>query len=168
MPKVTLLASSHFYEQVAFGDQKPRAMILKFTDEYRWLSNFADVRVKMDGVIYKSVEHAYQAAKSEDKEWRSFCKTEEKASKVKRYSRRIEIREDWNELRVDIMRNLLVQKFGQEPYRSLLIETGQLYIIEGNDWGDRFWGVDLNTGEGKNALGRLIMDIRDEICEWVN
>jgi ribA/ribD-fused uncharacterized protein len=135
-------------------------MITRFIDEYRWLSNFVPVEVEFEGVKYSSVEHAYQAAKSEDPEWREFCATELRPGKIKRGSRRIEIREDWLQIRVDVMRQLLAQKFIQEPYKTLLLETGDTPLTEGNTWGDTFWGVDLETGEGDNVLGNLIMDIR--------
>ena len=71
------------------------------------------------------------------------------------------------QIRVDVMRQLLEQKFEQEPYRSLLLETGHIYLIEGNTWGDTFWGVDLETGEGTNVLGNLIMEIRRALTNAV-
>lgn len=135
-------------------------MITRFKDEYRWLSNFAEVSVEWEGSVYSSVENAYQAAKSMDESWRVYCATENRPGKVKKASRRISVREDWEEVKIGVMKALLEQKFSKEPYMSLLIETGNTYIIEGNNWGDTFWGVDLTTGEGYNVLGNLIMDIR--------
>ncbi|MFM7853305.1 MAG: NADAR domain-containing protein [Flammeovirgaceae bacterium] len=64
-----------------------------------------------------------------------------------------------------VMQGCLRDKFQQEPYKSLLINTGDLYIQEGNRWGDKFWGVDLRTGKGLNTLGKLIMEIREELKE---
>ena len=64
------------------------------------------------------------------------------------------------------MRQFLIQKFEQEPYRQKLIETAGQYIEETNTWNDRFWGV--CNGKGKNVLGVLIMDIRDDIIADVN
>jgi len=138
-------------------------MIISFKDEYRWLSNFVDVDVEFEGRKYKSVEHAYQAAKSKDREWKMYCASDVSAGKVKRASRRIEIRSDWEAIKKSVMKNLLTQKFSDERYRSLLLATGNTYIIEGNTWGDRFWGVDLYSGEGQNILGHLIMEIRHSI-----
>ena len=133
---------------------------MRFKEDYRWLSNFVPVEVEYEEMKYPSVEHAYQAAKSKDVTWREFCAMEESPGKVKRGSRRIEQRADWEQIRVEVMRNLLEQKFSQEPYKSLLLETGNTYLIEGNTWDDTFWGVDLRTGEGYNVLGNLIMEIR--------
>lgn len=140
-------------------------MIVRFDGEHDFLSNFEPVRVQLDGVNYRSVEHAYQAAKSLDAEWRKFCKEEKSPSKVKKESRKIEWRADWDEVKIPVMRDLLWQKFSQEPFRSLLLETGGLHLIEGNTWGDKFWGVDLRTGEGRNWLGHLLMEIRKRLWE---
>ena len=138
-------------------------MIIRFIDEFRWLSNFVDVEIEWEGRRYKSVEHAYQSAKSLDKEWKKFCASDVSSGKVKRASRRIEIRDDWEAIKKSVMKNLLIKKFSDERYRSLLLATGDTYIIEGNTWGDTFWGVDLNSGEGKNILGLLIMEIRSSM-----
>jgi len=138
-------------------------MIVSFKDEYRWLSNFVDVEVELDGVKYKSVEHAYQAAKSLDEEWRAYCSSDIRPAKVKRASRSIAYRVDWEEIKVDVMRSLLIQKFSKEKFKYLLLATGTTYIKEGNTWGDIFWGVHLKSGEGKNILGLLIMEIRESL-----
>ncbi len=134
--------------------------ILEFQGEYRWLSNFSPCKIILDGVAYKSVEHAYMSAKSENEEWKLFCQTEELPGVIKKRSKNIVLRPDWENVKVDIMYKCLVQKYNQEPYRTKLIDTGDAYIQEGNRWKDTFWGVDLNTNKGKNTLGLLIMNIR--------
>lgn len=138
-------------------------MIKEFQGEFRWLSNFAPVNVIYDGVKYRSVEHAYMAAKSVDVGWREFCKNTYKAGDVKKASRNIELREDWEQIKVDVMRELLEQKFNTEPYKAMLLETCDEHIQEGNMWNDKFWGVCLKTGKGSNTLGKLIMEIRSKI-----
>jgi hypothetical protein len=140
-------------------------MINRFKDEYRWLSNFADVIVTFEGIKYKSIEHAYQAAKSTDADWRTFCASDISAGKVKKSSRKIEVRSDWEEIKVEVMKDLLIQKFSNGRYKNLLLNTGSVTIQEGNYWGDVFWGIDLQTGEGKNMLGKLIMEIRKNLEE---
>lgn len=59
------------------------------------------------------------------------------------------------------MRDLVEQKFEHPVLRKRLLETGDQEIIEGNSWGDRFWGV--SGGAGENHLGRIIMDLRAEL-----
>jgi predicted NAD-dependent protein-ADP-ribosyltransferase YbiA (DUF1768 family) len=61
------------------------------------------------------------------------------------------------------MRECVRKKFQQEPYKQLLIDTGHVHIQEGNHWYDAYWGVRTDTGKGQNHLGRIIMDIRDEL-----
>ena len=138
-------------------------MIKEFQGDYRWLSNFAYVNVVLDGITYRSVEHAYMAAKSFDKEWRKFCQQTERAGEVKKASRKIQLREDWEDVKLSIMEDLLRQKFNTPKYKALLKSTGNVHIQEGNMWGDKFWGVCLKTNIGHNHLGKLIMKIREEI-----
>ena len=63
--------------------------------------------------------------------------------------------------RIRAMRDLLAQKFSDPVLRKRLAATAPLDLIEGNTWGDRFWGV--YEGEGENWLGRLLMEIRDAV-----
>lgn len=138
-------------------------MIKEFQGEFRWLSNFSPVDVRLYGELYKSVEHAYQSAKSSDPLWKHYCQIETSPGLIKKQSKNINIRSDWHNVKVDIMRQLLIQKFSSDPYMSKLLHTGYEYIQEGNMWNDKFWGVCLKTGEGLNILGKLIMDIRGYI-----
>ncbi len=80
----------------------------------------------------------------------------------KKESKNIEIRKDWEDIKLEVMYKLLVKKFTQEPFKSKLLATGNENIQEGNFWNDTFWGVDLkqNPNVGENNLGRLIMYIR--------
>lgn len=134
--------------------------ILQFSDNYRWLSNFALVPITQGGIEYRTVEHAYMSRKCTDPRWKEFCKVTTSPAIVKKASRRIPLVTNWEYIKVGVMANCLEQKFAQEPYRTLLIETGDSHIQEGNTWGDTFWGVDIRTGKGDNMLGHLIMGIR--------
>jgi len=66
------------------------------------------------------------------------------------------------------MDECVAAKFRQEPYRSKLIATGDQLIQEGNTWGDTYWGVDLETGEGENNLGKIIMTLRGSLIAQQN
>jgi hypothetical protein len=138
-------------------------MIKEFQKEYRWLSNFMPVNIILDEEEYSSVEHAYQSAKSDDQDWKQFCILESNPAEVRRQSRNVVLKKDWNIIKDEIMLQLLKQKFSQEPYKHLLLDTKNEQIQEGNYWGDTYWGVDLKTGEGENRLGKMIMKIRQEI-----
>lgn len=141
-------------------------MITHFTSyEHRWLSNFWPCEIIFEGVTYRSVEHAYMSAKSDDPEWKLFCLNTEKPADVKYKSKEIELRPDWDDIKVKVMRKCVTEKFTQEPFKTMLLETGTEHIQEGNWWGDRFWGVDLNVSPpiGKNMLGILIMEVRNSM-----
>ena len=137
-------------------------MILQFKDEYRWLSNFWPSKVTLDGVTYPSVENAYQAAKTVIKDERKFfvnCTS----GQAKRRGKEITQREDWPFIKIAVMRDLLIQKFRDPILKQKLIDTGDQRIREGNNWNDKFWGVDIKTREGENNLGKIIMRVRQEL-----
>lgn len=138
-------------------------MIKEFQGEYRWLSNFATCYVELDGIEYFSVEHAYMSAKSDDPQWKEYCRTEHQAGNVKRASRNIQLVSDWETKKVIVMRQLLEKKFHAYPFSRQLLSTGTEEIQEGNTWNDKFWGVCLKTGKGENNLGKMIMEIRKEL-----
>ena len=137
-------------------------MIREFQGDYRWLSNFAPCKIFYEGLVYGSVENAYQAAKTLDETERLRLSLMT-SGEAKRYSRTLTVRSDWDDIKLIIMRDLSCIKYSKEPYLSKLVSTGDSYIQEGNRWGDKFWGVCLKTGEGENNLGLLLMDIRDKI-----
>lgn len=137
-----------------------------FKDEFRFLSNFADVSVFLDEMQFPSVEHAYVAAKTLDMVLRHEIQICPNAGKVKRLGKKIAIRLDWDEIKVSVMKTLTRQKFNQEPFKSALLATGDAFIREGNTWGDVFWGQTVNkNGEwcGENNLGIILMNLRDEL-----
>ena len=82
--------------------------------------------------------------------------------KIKRFGKTIKLRLDWEEVKVQIMLGLLRQKFKKgSSLGNRLLATGNQKLIEGNTWGDTFWGV--CQGKGLNVLGKLLMQVRDEI-----
>ena len=130
--------------------------IFGFQGEYRWLSNFWPCLVLFDGDEYPSTENAYQAAKV-PKQQRAIFKTIS-PGKAKRLARSFKP-QDFN--KVEVMQDLLFQKFCQSPFKEKLLATGDCYIEETNTWNDTFWGV--CNGVGQNKLGQLIMEIREEL-----
>jgi ribA/ribD-fused uncharacterized protein len=135
--------------------------ILGFTGENRWLSNFWPSEVEMDGVVFPSVENAYQAAKTDDKDKRREMATLT-AAQAKKQGRKLTIRPDWETVKLSVMEGLLRQKFAVPELRQKLIDTGDAYLEETNWWGDQFWGV--SHGKGLNWLGSLLMKIRKELA----
>lgn len=136
-------------------------VISRFEGEYYFLSNFYPVGIQYKQVMYPTVEHAYQAAKFEEPEMREYIRglpTPGRARKVAREDYGKYIRSDWPETRVPVMRAFTWIKYRDVHLRRLLQKTGTRLLIEGNEWGDKFWGV--CGGEGENQLGRLLMRTR--------
>lgn len=133
----------------------------KFDDEYRWLSNFWPSKVMLDGEEYPTVEHAYQAAKSLKTEEREQVRKAYTPGFAKKIGQQIKLRNDWNEVKLEIMLSLLREKFKDKELRKALLNTGRKELIEGNAWQDTFWGV--CNGKGLNHLGKLLMQVREEI-----
>jgi ribA/ribD-fused uncharacterized protein len=139
-------------------------VITEFQGDYRWLSNFFPVWVVYEGIQYPSIEHAYMSAKSFNELWRKKCSDPEMGPvEIKRLGMSIALRPDWEVIKVEVMAELVDQKFDKEPFRTKLLDTGDCLIQEGNRWGDKFWGVCLRTNQGKNTLGKLIMEKRERL-----
>ena len=139
-------------------------IIKQFIGPYRFLSNFYKCVIDYEGLIYPSVEHAYQAVKTLDLiTERIRIRDAETPGQAKRRGRTVKLRQEWDDIKVDVMRTLLRLKFSHPNLRQKLLDTGYAYLQEGNYWHDTFWGVDLRTGQGQNMLGKLLMELRSEL-----
>lgn len=135
-------------------------LISCFDGRYEFLSNFFPAKIYYDGILYHNSEAAYQAQKSELIENRKRF-SGMMPGPAKRLGGKLPVRPDWDDVKLNLMREILWAKFTQNPVLAQrLIDTGAAKIAEGNYWGDRFWGVDSTTGEGENHLGRLLMELR--------
>lgn len=134
-----------------------------FRDDYFFLSNFYEVPITYNGIIYRSSEAAFQSMKTKDESLRKdFANLTPNESK--KLGRKVKLREDWEDVKVDIMYEIVKQKFIQNPdLKDKLIATGNAYLEEGNTWGDKVWGT--VNGEGFNHLGFILMKIREELKE---
>ena len=115
------------------------------------------------GYDFPTSEHAYQAAKcSEQEEFEKFLDPKLTAGQAKRLGRSVLTWNRWKDMKLRVMEDILRSKFehGSEMAR-LLKETGDAILIEGNTWGDKFWGQ--CNGEGENYLGRILERIRSEL-----
>lgn len=135
--------------------------ITSFTGPYKFLSNFSPAPVKYKGVEFPTVEHAYQAAKSNDKLVWAEILALPSPGQAKRYSKKIKLHLGWEQNKVSIMEDLVRQKFQNGVLRDALKATGDATLIEGNHWGDVFWG-ECPLGTGLNHLGKILMKVRDE------
>ena len=131
-------------------------------DPYQFLSNFYISPCEYEGIVYNNSECAFQAAKSTSLDVRKEF-IDMKPGKAKRYGRKIELRDDviWDDVKDGIMLEVVRSKFNMnKDLADKLLSTGDAEIIEGNNWGDVYWGqVD---GVGDNVLGKILMQVRDE------
>jgi ribA/ribD-fused uncharacterized protein len=135
--------------------------IREFRDAYAFLSNFYCSPIKYKGLIYLNAEAAFQAQKEtceKDKEQY----TRMNPAQAKLVGRNCNLREDWEEIKEQIMYEIVKAKFTQNPNLArLLLDTGNAYLEEGNWWHDTTWGVCNAVGE--NKLGKILMRVREEL-----
>jgi ribA/ribD-fused uncharacterized protein len=151
------------------GDRLNMKQLLEFKGGYRFLSNFWPVEVGLGLITYPSVEHAYQAAKTLNTSMRERIRSATSPGKAKRLGREAVLRSDWEDVKLAVMRSLLVQKFHPERNPGLhrdLMDTGDTVLIEGNRWHDNYWGdcqcISCERKPGSNRLGKLLMEIRSK------
>ncbi len=151
------------------------AKIDSFVGAWDFLSNFYLSVVGYEGVKYASVEHAYQAAKTLDLKKREVLSLDFNPNlhpgHAKRIGRKFKLRPDWEEIKISVMRELLIQKFSQLRLGQKLLPTMNAELVEGNWRPDAFWGVCMGRGCGvgphepcgENHLGALLMEVRSLI-----
>jgi len=149
-------------------------MIFVFDDDYFYLSNFYFCDVEYEGVMYPSSEHAFQAAKTKDQEDRLRIKGLRSPDEAKWFGQKVTLREDWEHIKHNIMLEILRDKFTRHEYlKKALLSTGDKILIEGNSWHDNYWGKCIcpkcmkNGKAGRNMLGILLMNVRQELSEGI-
>jgi ribA/ribD-fused uncharacterized protein len=142
--------------------------------DYAFLSNFyaspiiwtpaSNGRLSNHRLAWPTVEHAYQAAKLDPElpdllDRLADFQLARNAGMVKKLGKAIALRPDWDDVKIDIMRSLVILKFHTFAHlRQKLMATGDAELIEGNWWGDVFWGI--CRGVGRNELGKLLVEVR--------
>ncbi len=135
----------------------------EFQGEYRFLSNFWPCRIEFRGRTFQSAEHVYQCAKAVTPQDFVLIRNATTPGQAKRLARRIQLRPNWNELRVGFMFEIVQAKFSQNPELARrLVDTCPARLVEGNTWGDTFWGE--CRGKGENNLGQILMNVRCSVC----
>lgn len=139
-------------------------MITVFRKENSFLSNMYTCRIEYEGIIYPSVENAYQAAKTliQSDKVKIANMT---PSEAKKYGRHVVLREDWDSVKDEVMTALLDEKFKDKQLLSMLLSTDPELLIEGNWWHDNYWGVcQCSKCKDKihnNRLGELLQRKRN-------
>lgn len=140
-------------------------MINSFSGKYDFLSNFYTCTVKYDGLTFTNAEAAFQSAKVTDIDLRKqFCNLP--PAQAKRLGKTVQLRKDWEVVKDQVMYDVLRAKFSNKKLCLLLLCTGDKELVEGNWWGDTYWGV--CRGKGENKLGNLLMQLREELRKEVS
>lgn len=129
---------------------------MSFRGELAFLSNMYNCKVIIHGRTYPSAENAYQAYKSG-----FVCQKFETISPVsaKKLGRELTMRDDWEDIKLSAMDEILTAKFKNKSLLKKLLSTGQVILVEKNYWRDYYWGV--CNGKGENHLGKILMGIRE-------
>ena len=136
-------------------------MIDKFRGDYAFLSNFYTAEVLYKGITYKSSEAAYQAQKTLDESIKHKISLLN-APSAKRAGSHVDLRPDWNNVKLTIMHDIVYAKFSQNVgLKDKLLATGDELLVEGNTWGDYYWGQ--VEDKGTNYLGKILMLVRAEL-----
>ena len=182
-----------FFFYVHYNNKYQKEPILKFRQEFSYLSNFNVLKNKIHylGYNYISVEAGYMAQKCDDIAWKKYCSTisphGNAQGEMKKAAYKVDLVKDFRDKQLKIMLDLLRLKFRNNPeLANKLVATYPRMIMEGNVWNDRYWGATIpkqkhchlsDSGEleklyeefpqyfyvGQNYLGRLLMKVRDEL-----
>jgi len=129
----------------------------QFDGEYRFLSNFYPCKINVFGLSFDNAEAAFQSQKCV---YRASEFEHLSASLAKRLGRTVDLRSDWESRKDLIMVQCVFAKFAQhKTLLKLLLNTNHAPLIEGNNWGDYYWGS--CNGVGENKLGKILVATRE-------
>lgn len=132
-----------------------------FFGPWRFMSNFHYVNVEWQGLTYRTTEHAYQAAKFENVEYRKYIQGLYHPREARTAGQAEGCNPDWDNLKYDVMYDLNAQKYSYPKLMEMLLDSENAYLEETNHWKDVYWGV--CSGVGQNNLGKILMDIRSQL-----
>jgi ribA/ribD-fused uncharacterized protein len=146
------------------SQEKSRIDFYRVSDPYGPFSNFAPFPVELDGKLWPTTEHYFQAQKFTDATYQEAIRCQDspmKAAKMGR-DRCRPLRQDWEAIKDTVMHTAVTAKFLQHfRLRQLLLDTGDAIIVE-HTTNDRYWG-DGGDRSGLNRLGQILMQIRGEL-----
>jgi len=142
--------------------QHDQNKIESFSGVFHFLSNFHRAPMMYKGIAYPTSEHAYQAAKSLNDNTRMNVSILGTPSEAKKYGKTVQLRADWDDVKLDVMAEIVRAKFMQNPsLKEKLLATEDIILEEGNAWGDTYWG--MCKGKGENHLGKTLMNLRESL-----
>jgi ribA/ribD-fused uncharacterized protein len=159
----------------------PKQEILYFFSkepENKEFSNFYETTFKLDGVEYKSAEHAFEAIKAKtfgDDEMFGKILKAKSAQSAKSFGNKVKNfkEETWAEKQDEVMTSVLRAKFTQNlELRKKLLDTGDK-LLANADPRDKYWGISTSAStevaktptkwKGDNKLGKILEALRTEL-----
>ena len=134
----------------------------RINEEYGCFSNFSKHGFDINGKYFMTSEHYFQSQKFEGTDFEEEVRLAESPMEAANMGRdrNKPLRQDWEDVKDDIMRNAVLEKFkANEDAKTLLLSTGNEELIE-KTTGDYYWGCG-SKGTGKNMLGKILMEVRD-------
>ncbi len=141
----------------------PHPCIYEFVREHRFLSNFYPSEVTHNGLVYPTIEHWFQAHKATNESTHLFILKATTPSEAKSKGRKTRLRPDWEQIKDQVMWDGLMLKFQDSILAQKLRDTRPYVLVEGNTWGDVYWGYDLFKHTGLNKLGTMLESIRAQL-----
>lgn len=135
-----------------------------FSGDLYFLSNFYPCEILIKGILFANVEQYFQWSKCITKQDKDNILSTDNPGEAKCIGRKVKINPNWDNIREYVMYEGLIAKFTQnEDLKSKLLSTDDSLLVEGNNWGDKFWGVDYYTRIGENKLGKLLCKVKINI-----
>lgn len=137
--------------------------MVRFRGKYGWLSNMYECEIVVGGDRYWSVEAAFQSCKCKNAADRKLFIENRNPVECKKLGRKVEMRDDWEKVKVNVMCWLLYAKFSNAELKHKLLSIDDELLVEENDWGDRYWGV--CNGNGLNMLGKCLKKVKHRLMK---
>lgn len=149
----------------ALAQESGAIRFYRVNEPYGFMSNFAKYPVDLDGKRWPTSEHYFQAQKFAGSPEEEHIRSVTSADEAARLGRRLPgLRPDWEAVKDDVMLKALRAKFVQHAtLRRQLLETGDRELVE-HTRNDSYW-ADGGDGSGRNRLGELLMQVRQELRE---
>lgn len=156
-PATVAMTAYEQAEQLA-KDLEQALTIRGFYGPYYFLSNSYPAVIR-DDLAYPTIEHAVQAAKSDDLLYRVLVRDCGNVSNAREIGRKVPGKGPTRGQMAEWLR----QKFSDPTLKAKLLATAPSLLIEEDKWGDTFWGT--KNGKGENHLGQLLMKLRKDLWD---
>lgn len=137
-----------------------------FKGEKHFLDNFYFSPIRYDDYVYKTAEHAFQAAKTFDEAEKNKIKLSKTPAEAKRLGRRVKLRADWEDVKYGIMEEIVSLKFLQnKELKEKLLHIPDEELVEYNRHHDNIWGKCVCSRckcKGTNFLGKILRSVKSK------